>query len=182
MEARVVTKSIEVEGRRFIVKKYTAMDGLKVAKLLLAKVIPIFQDFIPLVKRMTGSTKPPLRLEKGELKDTEKSSGAEADMIAEVIDNFSLDTIASALEKISGEDFDYIVSKSLQSITEVLPAGEAPVMYSNGEYGVEGVEYDPILVLRLTCESVIWSCGDFFDVNRLGSVMSPLFNGQQQSR
>lgn len=177
MESRVVTKNIEIEGRKFVVKKYTAMDGLKVAKLLLAKVIPIFQDFMPLVKKMAGSVKTPLKSDKSESKATEKDAGVESDMIAEVIDNFSLDTIASALEKINSEDFDYIVSKSLQSITEVLPAGEAPVMYSNGTFGVENIEYDPILVLRLTCEAVMWSCGDFFDGNRLGSVMSPLFNG-----
>lgn len=171
MEARVVTKNIEVEGRKFVVKKYTARDGLKVAKLILAKVIPIFQDFIPLIKKMTDSRKSPLML------NNDKSDKKESEIISEVIDNFSLDTIASALDKISGEDFDYIVTKSLQSISEVLPAGEAPVMYSNGEYGVENIEYDPILVLRLTCEAVMWSCGDFFDGNRLTSVMSPLFNG-----
>lgn len=177
MESRVVTKNIEIEGRKFVVKKYTAMDGLKVAKLLLAKVIPIFQDFMPLVKKMAGSMKTPLKSDKSMPKATETDAGVESDIIAEVIDNFSLDTIASALEKINSEDFDYIVSKSLQSITEVLPAGEAPVMYSNGTFGVENIEYDPILVLRLTCEAVMWSCGDFFDGNRLGSVMSPLFNG-----
>ena len=111
------------------------------------------------------------------METSEKDTKADSKMISEVIDNFSLDTVASALDKISGEDFDYIVTKSLQSISEVLPAGEAPVMYSNGGYGVEGIEYDPILVLRLTCEAVMWSCGDFFDGNRLSSVMSPLFNG-----
>lgn len=177
MEARVITKNIEVEGRKFVVKKYTAMDGLKVAKLILAKVIPIFQDFIPLVKKMTDSRTPPLALNKSDTSASAKDSKAESEMISEVIDNFSLDTISLALEKISSEDFDYIVTKSLQSISEVLPAGEAPVMYGNGSYGVEGIEYDPILVLRLTCEAVMWSCGDFFDGSRLTSVMSPLFNG-----
>lgn len=167
MNARVITKNVEIEDRRFVVKKYTAMDGLKVAKLILAKVIPVFQDFMPLLKNRQN----------GELK-----AEAESNMIAEVVENFSLDTVAAALEKISGDDFDYIVSKSLQSITEVLPAGESPVMYANGTFGVENVEYDPILVLRLTCEAVMWSCGDFFDGNRLTSVMKPLFNGSQQNR
>lgn len=173
MEARVVTKNIEVEGRKFVVKKYTAMDGLKVAKLILAKVIPIFQDFIPLLTKMTDSRKQPLALNKDGT-DTPANGNISA---SELVDNISLDTIGLALEKISEEDFDYIVTKSLQNISEVLPAGEAPVMYSNGTYGVEGIEYDPILVLRLTCEAVMWSCGDFFDGSRLTSVMSPLFNG-----
>lgn len=173
MEARVVTKNIEVEGRKFVVKKYSAMDGLKVAKLILAKVIPIFQDFIPLLTKMTDSRKQPLALNKDGT-DAPANGNISA---SELVDNISLNTIGLALEKISEEDFDYIVTKSLQNISEVLPAGEAPVMYSNGTYGVEGIEYDPILVLRLTCEAVMWSCGDFFDGSRLTSVMSPLFNG-----
>ena len=181
MEARVVTKNIEIEGRKFVVKKYTAMDGLKVAKLILAKVIPIFQDFVPLVTKIS-SRKPTVALNKDGADGSAKDSAAASEMLSEQVGNISLDTIASAIEKVSGEDFDYIVTKSLQNISEVLPAGEAPVMYSNGTYGVEGVEYDPILVLRLTCEAVMWSCGDFFDGSRLTSVMSPLFNGYQQSR
>lgn len=63
MEARVVAKNIEIEGRKFVVKKYTAMDGLKVAKLILAKVIPIFQDFVPLVTKIS-SRKPTVALNK----------------------------------------------------------------------------------------------------------------------
>ncbi len=164
MMSRVVTKTIEVEDRKFVVKKYSAMDGLKIAKLLLAKVVPIFQDFVPLIKSMIGS--------EGE----QSEIGAES-----VIENLSLDTIAAALDKISEADFDYIVTKSLQSTYEVLPAGEAPVMYSNGGFGVENVEYDAILTLRLTCEAVMWGCGDFFDGNRLTSVMKPLFSGSKQS-
>ncbi len=176
MESRVITKNIEVDGRKFVVKKYTAMDGLKIAKLVMAKVLPVFQDFIPLVKKLQAKNSKP-KLEKGEPEAEAKDTEAESKAFAEVVDNISLDTIAEALEKVSDKDFDYIMRKSLQSITEVLPAGENPVMYSNGEFGVEGIEYDPIFVLRLTCESVMWGCGDFFDGNRWDSVMSPLFGG-----
>lgn len=173
MESRVITKYIEIEGRKFCVKKYTAMVGANIAKLLMAKVIPVFQDFIPLIKELQNTKKPPLALTKGV--EEQKIPGSTAfDKIAE---NLSLDTIAKALEMVSEQDLEYIITKSLQSISEVLPAGEAPVMYSNGVYGVEGIEYDVILVFRLTCEAVMWSCGDFFDGNRLTSVMSPLFGG-----
>lgn len=163
MMSRVVTKTIEVEDRKFVIKKYTAMDGLKIAKLLLAKVIPMFQDLVPLIKSMVGS--------EGEDRGIDVESAVE---------NLSLDTIAAALDKITGADFDYIVMKSLQAVSEVLPAGEAPVMYSNGTFGVENIEYDVILTLRLTCEAVMWGCGDFFDGNRLTSVMKPLFSGSKQ--
>lgn len=162
MESRVVTKNIEIEGRKFCVRKYTAMDGLKIAKLLMAKILPVFQDFVPLIKSMVNKGK----------KSDEIS-------VEEAVDNISLDTIAAALDKVSTEDFDYIVAKSLQSVSEVLPAGNAPVMYENGVYGVEDVEYDALLVLRLTCEAVLWGCGGFFDGDRLNSVMKPLFGGQK---
>jgi len=153
MESRVITKDIEVEGRKFTVTKYTAMDGLKIAKLLLAKVIPAFQSFLPLIRQ---------------------SGGMDLENIA---DNLSLDTIADALDKVSEADFDYIVKKSLMSVEEQLKAGGAAVMYANGSYGVLDIEYDPLLALRLTCEAVKWGCSGFFDGNRLTSVMKPLFGG-----
>ena len=187
MNSRVITKNIEVDGRKFVVKKYTAMDGLKIAKLVMAKILPVFQDFIPLVKKIQEeNTKPSLEKGKPEAEtdendDTEANENNDTEanlkMFSDVVDNISLDTIATALEKVSDRDFDYIMKKSLQSITEVLPAGESPVMYSSGSYGVEGIEYDPIIVLRLTCEAVMWGCGDFFDGNRWNSVMKPMFGG-----
>jgi hypothetical protein len=162
MNAREKSKNIEVEGRKFTITKYTAMDGLKIAKLLLAKVIPAFQDFLPLVKKMNSGGKI----------DAEES-------MASIVENLSLDTIADALDKVSEADFDYIVKKSLQCAEEKLKAGSQVVMYENGIYGIEDIEYDPLLVLRLTCEAVVFGCGGFFDVNRLTSVMKPLFSSLQ---
>lgn len=176
MESRVITKNINVDGRQFVVKKYTAMTGLKIAKLVMAKVLPVFQDFIPLVKNLQAENSKP-KLGKREIEAETEDTEVDSKMFAEVVDNISLDTIAAALEKVSDRDFDYITAKSLQTITEVLPAGEQPVMYSNGTFGVEDIEYDAIFVLRLTCEAVMWGCGDFFDGNRWDSVMKPLFNG-----
>ncbi len=179
MEARVITKNVEIEGRRFVVKKYTAMDGLKIAKLILAKILPAFQDFVHLAKDLKRNTaKTPLPMGGGEEMNDESNEIT----ASEIIDNLSLDTIAAALDKITGDDLDYIIKKSLQSVEECLPAGNNPVMYDNGFYGVADIEYDPLMVMRLTCEAVMWSCGSFFDGNRLNSVMKPLFTGSQQSR
>lgn len=176
MLSRVITKNIEVEGRKFSVKKFTAMDGWKIAKLIIAKIIPVFKDFVPIIKTFIRP-KPPISImgENGEVKDNETAVSEETAL--DMLGNISLDTIALALDKITDEDLDYIIKKSLQNISEVLPAGENPVMYSNGSYGVEGIEYDPILVMRLTCEAIMWGCGDFFEENRLSSVMKPLFGG-----
>lgn len=179
MNARVIEKNIQVDDRRFCVRKYTAMDGIKIAKLVLAKILPAFQDFMSLAKDLVGKNKPVTDNDDSESTESTESTNIS---VSEIIDNLSLDTIAAALDKISGDDLDYIIKKSLQSVEECLPAGNAPIMYSNGTFGVENVEYDPVLVLRLTCEAVMWGCGSFFDENRLTSVMKPLFNGEQQNR
>lgn len=176
MESRVITKNVEIEGRQFVVKKYTAMDGLKIAKLILAKILPAFQDFVHLAKDLKGKSnaKTPLSVEGGK----EKNDESDEITASKIIDNLSLDTIAAALDRISGDDLDYIIKKSLQCVEECLPAGNNPVMYDNGVfYGIADIEYDPLMVMRLTCEAVMWSCGSFFDENRLNSVMRPLFNG-----
>jgi hypothetical protein len=159
MPDRELTKTGEVEGRCFVVTKYTAIDGLKIAKLLLAKVIPAFQSFLPLMK----------------------DGDIGGDALANIADNLSLDTIADALDKVTEKDFDYIVNKSLRNVDERLNAGSAAVLNADGTYGVEGVEYDPLLVLRLVCEAVLWGCSGFFNGKRLSSVMRPLFPSFGQS-
>ena len=155
--ARIITKTIEVEERTFLVKKYPAIDGLKIAKVLIAKILPVFQNFLPLV----GGAR--------------KNGGLNIESIlASLGDYLSLDSIAETLDKVSPADFDYIMQKSLQNTFEVLAGGEAQVLNDNGTYGVLDMEHDPLLVLRLVCEAVMWGIGDFFDGKRLISIMSPL--------
>ncbi len=162
--ARPITKSIEVEGRKFSVKKYTAMDGLKIAKLFAAKILPVFQNFMPLVA------------------DAQKGSVNANHILTHLGDYLSMETIAETLDKASPADFDYIMQKSLQNVFEILPAGDAQVLNSDGTYGVLDMEHDTVLVLRLVCEAVMWGAGDFFDGSRLISVMSPLFSSLRQTR
>jgi hypothetical protein len=150
---RTITKTIEVEGRRFVVTKYTAIDGFNIAKLLLAKIMPAFQSFLPLLKQ----------------------GFANADNLSDAImENLSLDEIGGILAKMSESESKYVITKSLQRVEEQLKAGGAPVMDANGAYGVLDIEYDILLVLRLTCEAVLFGCSDFLDGNRLISVMKPL--------
>ncbi|MCL2703612.1 MAG: hypothetical protein FWE91_08415 [Defluviitaleaceae bacterium] len=154
--ARTISKTITIEERNFIVKKYPAMDGLKVVKVFIAKILPVFQNFMPLVAEA-------------------QKSGVHAEaVLSNLGDYLSLDTIAETLDKVAPADFDYIMQKSLQNAFELLPAGEARVLNPDGTYGVLDVEHDPLLVLRLLCEVIMWSIGDFFDGKRLTSIMSPL--------
>ncbi len=153
-----------VSCRRFRVKKYPALDGLKIAKVFVAKILPVFQSFIPLVSEA----------QKGR---------ANAEYILSNLGQFlTLDGIAETMDKITPEDLDYIMQKSLQNVSEMLPAGDAPVMSPDGTYGVMDVEYDAVLVLRLVCEAVMWGVGDFFDGNRLASVLSPLTSSLSRNR
>jgi hypothetical protein len=145
-----------------MVSKYPAMDGLKIAKVLIAKILPVFQTFMPLFKES----------QKGKV-DAEK-------VLANLGDYLSLDSIAKTLDKISPDDFDYVMKQSLMNSYEVLPAGNARVLNADGTYGVIDVEYDPLLVLRLICEVVMWGIGDFFDGKRLASIMSPLSTSSLQ--
>jgi hypothetical protein len=161
---RAITKTIDVEGRTFVVKKYPAMDGLKIAKTLVAKILPMFQSFVPLIS------------------ESRKEGGADINKLSNLENYLSLDSIAATLDKILPADFDYIMQKSLQNVCEMLPAGEAQVLNSDGTYGVLNVEHDPLLVLRLVCEVVLWGVGDFFDGNRLASIMSPLSSSLPSSR
>lgn len=166
MEARVIEKIIEVEGRRFIIRKYDALTGLKVSKMFLSKVLPMFQSFIPMLTELLKK------------KDSAKLDTKET--MDKVLDNFEsyldFDKISQAFDLITGDDLDYIMKSSLMCCFESLGAGLAQVMLRDGTYGVENVEYDPVLVMRLVCESVKWSLGDFFTGNRLASIMSPLSN------
>ncbi|MFV0240192.1 MAG: phage tail assembly chaperone [Lacrimispora sphenoides] len=171
MNERIITKSIEVEGRKFLVTKYTAMDGLKIAKLLIAKLLPTFQDFLPALKQL-----------KTDAENTDTAKTEVERVVSDLVDNLSLETIANALDKVSEADFDYIVKKSLQCVSEQLKAGNAPVIDRNGNYGVLDIEYDPLLVMRLTCEAVMWGCSSFFDGDRLASVLKPLSSSLQPNQ
>jgi hypothetical protein len=155
--------------RRFKVQKYPAMDGLKIAKVFIAKILPVFQTFIPLI---------------GEARKVKGGDGRS--VLDNMLDNLgqylSLEGIAETLDKIGPDDLDYIMKMSLQNVFEVLPAGDEPVMNPDGTYGVNDIEFDPMLVLRLVCEVVLWGVGDFFDGNRWASIMSPLSSSLSRSR
>jgi len=150
-------KIVEIEGRTFQIGKFSAVTGLIVAKMFVAKIIPVFQSFMPIISAAI----------KGE-------ENAKEDIISELDKYLDFEGIAKALDMVSPEDLTYIMQKSMMCCAEVLPAGLAPWMNPNGTYGVPNVEFDVLLSLRLVCEAVILGCGGFFDGDRLASIMSPL--------
>ncbi len=127
-----------ISCRRFKIQKYPALDGLKIAKVFIAKILPVFQTFIPLI---------------GEA----RKGGAVLDNMLDNLGQYlSLEGIADTLDKIDPDDLDFIMSMSLRNVFEVLPAGDAQVLNPDGTYGVNDVEFDTMLVLRLVCEVILW--------------------------
>ena len=185
-------------SRKFIIKKPNAFDGFILAKTLAAKLLPIFQSFVPLIGEIqrsnangangstggvgavdTGTTNGTdgVNVNTANTVNTTNKTETPPDTILENLGNYlSLDSIALALDKLSPTDAKQIMQMSLQNVFETLPAGEAQVYKNDGTFGVMDIEYDTILTLRLVCEFIMWGLGDFFDVGRLGSIMSSLFS------
>lgn len=159
MEARVIDKIVEIEGRRFTIRKFDVFTGVKVSKLLAAKILPVFQSFLPVCADIAKSKKQ---------MDAQTIGGLILDGLDEAL---SLEEIAHTLDLVTGDDLDFLIRSALTHCYAMAPAGLAPVMYPNGTYGVEDVQYDMLLGMRLVYEAVYWSASDFFTGNRLASIL-----------
>lgn len=71
-------------------------------------------------------------------------------------------TLSEILETLSDNDIDDLVDKCLRVCYVSLPAGPQPIIDETGHYGVEDVEYDLMLTLRLCFEAIKWGASDFF--------------------
>lgn len=152
--SKEINKYIEIENRRFCISKYPAKDGLKTARLIIAKLLPVFENFVSPAK----------------IAEIKNSNITEND----IWELLNIDNVVKALELISDSDLDIIVERALANCYEALPAGNARILNENGTYGVDGIEYDYVLTMRLVAESLIWSIGGFFDAGRLTSIMSDI--------
>lgn len=122
----------------YSIKKFPAKTGLKLARLVIAKAAPL----IPLL-------------------DTPKANPKErAENSAQ--DDHVYEAVGTILDSLSDEDIDDLVDKCLRVCYLNLPAGLAPVIDELGNYGVENVEYDMSLTIRLCFEAIKWGASDFF--------------------
>jgi hypothetical protein len=126
-----LTKTVELEGRTYQLHKPTALDGLKIAKLLAAKVLPL-------------------------------AGGGGFELLLSA----DMGSLAGILEQVTNADLDWLVKKCLSLCSVKLPAGWTQIVDAAGQYLVEGIEYDPVLTIQLTVETLQWGCGGFFDGNR----------------
>lgn len=120
--------NIEIDGASYSIKKFTAKTGLKMARLVLAKLAPIIPMLDP-----TASTEDKL-----------------------------YETLAEIFDSLSDADIDNIVDKCLRVCYVPLAAGLQPIIDETGHYGVEDVEHDLMLTLRLCFEAIKWGASDFF--------------------
>lgn len=127
----------------YTIRKFDAKTGLKLARLIVAKATKLINLF-----------------------DDDKPSGkGKKKAAAENADIYQ--TVGTVLESLSDEDLDTIIDKCLRACFVKLPAGLQPVLDENGNYGVEGIEYDMPLTLKLCFEAIKWGASDFFGDNGL---------------
>lgn len=138
--------NITIGEDTYSIKKFPAKTGLKLARLVIAKAAPL----IPLL-------------------DTPK---AKVESAAQ--DDHVYEAVGTILDSLSDEDIDDLVDKCLRVCYLNLPAGPAPVIDEFGNYGVENVEYDMSLTIRLCFEAIKWGASDFFGGKNstLGQLMA----------
>lgn len=147
-----ILKTVTVGDDTYIIRKFDARTGLKIARLIIAKATPL----LPLL----------------DADDDAKKTAARAKKMLEKTSNERLyEMIGKILETLDDTDIDNLVDKCLRVVSKQLPAGPQPVIDSTGNYGVEGIEYDLKLTLRLVYEAIIWGASDFFGENNLAGLL-----------
>ena len=149
MPAELYT-DITVGENTYAIKRFDARTGLKIARLVIAKAAPI----IPLLDR--GSEDPKAAKPKGRKQTGQNAADADPD------NSQVYGAVGAILDSLSDEDLDVLIDKCLRVCYAKLPAGPQPIIDEMGHYGVEGVEYDMGLTLRLCFEAIKWGASDFF--------------------
>lgn len=139
---------VNIRDQEYVIKKFDAKTGLKLARLVMAKAQPL----IPLL---------------GELESNQSDDGN-----AVVTGPGLYRAVFAILGGMTDEDIDALVDKCLRFCYVDLPAGRQPIIDETGHYGIEDVEYDIPLTLMLCYEAIKWGAADFFDEN---SYLSTLF-------
>lgn len=158
-------KSVILNDREFLIRKFNAKAGLKMARFVLAKLAPL----IPLLDNGNDTDDANL---------TEEQKRAKAEKDSERL----YEIVGIITDKLSDDDIDYLVDHCLAVCSEKLAAGQASVLDETGNYGVAGVEDDPILTLMLCYHAIAWGASAFFGAksSTLNNLMSQLGKSQNQ--
>lgn len=142
-------KDVEINGRKFRIKKFDARTGSFMLFKVTGLLAPLFKN-----------------IDLGKLKDVKSVSDVNVEAL-------NISGVISELGNLSEKDFNYIQDKCLQACGEMLPAGFTPVLHSNGSFGVTGLEEDTVTVLALTAHALIFNVKGFF----LGSPLASILGG-----
>lgn len=145
------TKSIEVNGRTFILKKMDARTGSYMLFKLMKLLPPILENI-----------------------DIDKLDTDNFDF-----KGLNLSEALKPIFDLPEEEFRYIQDNCLKSVDELLAAGAQPVIQKNGEWGINDIAYDIGLVMNLTIQSLIFNVQGFFLGMNFSSVMKNLNLSQQ---
>ena len=149
-----ILKSVTIKDDVYVIKKFDAKTGLKIARLVVAKAAPI----LPFLKV-----------------DTENGENAKEQTEA-ILDRKNSDQVyemvGRIMESLSDEDMDSLIDKCLRVCSKQLPAGLQPVIDTLGNYGIPDVEYDLPLTIKLVFEAISWGASDFFGGKALAGLLN----------
>ena len=151
MDNNDILKTVNSNGDVYVIRKFDARTGLKIARMVVAKATPI----IPLL----------------DVDDKENAIESANSLLEGKDKNQVYEMVGKMLESLSDADIDNLIDKCLRVCSKQLPAGLQPVIDAIGNYGVEGVEYDMALTLRLVYEAISWGAADFFGVKGLAGLL-----------
>ncbi|SFU71158.1 phage tail assembly chaperone [Alicyclobacillus macrosporangiidus] len=142
-------KDVEINGRKFRIRKFSARDGSYILIKVMSILAPMFQG-----------------LDLNQVQNVKDVS----DVASNGLDVFGM---IAKLITLSESDFNYIQEKCLRVCSEHLPSGFVPVLNDNGSFGVLNLEDDTVTVLALTAHALIFNLQSFF----AGSPLQGLVGG-----
>lgn len=148
------TKNIEINGRKFILKKMDARTGSYMLFKLMKLLPPILEN-IDLEK---------LDFDNLNLKDLNLTE--------------ALNPIFDLPEK----EFRYIQDNCLKVVDELLNAGAQPVLQRNGDWGVNDIADNLGLVMNLTIQSLAFNVMGFLEGSPLTSLVGNVTSFQQNTK
>ncbi|RKN75000.1 phage tail assembly chaperone [Paenibacillus ginsengarvi] len=156
MQPKIKHQDVEINGRKFRVKKFDAMTGSFMLFKVTGLLAPLFGG-VDLTKL------------------TDEASAAS------FLKTVNISSMLSGLGELSEKDFSYVQEKCLQVCEELLPAGPAQVLNKQGAFGVMDLEDDTITVLALTAHTLIFNLKGFFQGSPLASFLGGLKGTSLQS-
>jgi len=151
---REITKEVkhEIDGKEmtFQIRKMNALKGSYLVKFVTEKLIPVFA-------KLQGIFAP-------------ADENADQQKVVEARTEEVLQMIPDALSKLSDDEVEQLLTRCLQTVDVLLPAGWQPVMIGNS-FGVEELEYDIVTALILCYEVIEFNLGGFFGGKSLGSFL-----------